>query len=64
MSLKKILTYSILTLTAVGGFFGHIDANINPTELANISINIDSTYAADPAAPATDPAKAKAETSK
>ena len=46
MSLKKILTYSILTLTAVGGFFGHIDANINPTELANISIGIDSTYAA------------------
>jgi hypothetical protein len=50
---KRILTYSILTLIALGGFFGNIvtqkDSNTN--SVVSMSYETSATYAADPCPP-------------
>ena len=40
---KRILTYSILSLIALGGFFGNIDINTQTNEnITSIAINYES----------------------
>ncbi|MBX9809423.1 hypothetical protein K2X92_03485, partial [Candidatus Gracilibacteria bacterium] len=53
MSLKKILTYSLLGLTAIGGFFGNvdIDTSLENTSVISFSVGTNSTYSADPVDP-------------
>jgi hypothetical protein len=48
MSLKKILTYSILWLTAISGFFGNVDIDTNTenNSVISFSVNTNSIYAA------------------
>lgn len=47
---KRILTYSILTLIALGGFFGNIvtQKGINTDSVISMSYETSATYAADP----------------